>query len=117
METEFEDLKGKTITNIIGLYSHSEMVIFETLENETYRMFHGQECCESVDVNDVCGDISDLLNTPILDAEECCSNGEHWGTFTWTFYKLSTIKGDVTIRWYGESNGYYSERVEFENVK
>ena len=58
---------------------------------------------------------------PLLQAEESTSDasktGEYDDSATWTFYKMTTRKGYVTIRWYGTSNGYYSERATFDKIK
>ena len=77
-----------------------------------------QDCCESVTIVDVVGNISALIGSPLLMADESTSdqaNASESGT--WTFYKFATIKGYVDIRWLGESNGYYSESVDFERLK
>lgn len=114
---KFESLKGKTLVDI---KVNIEMIQFKTDKGEEYEMFHDQDCCESVSIEEIIGDIKDLLNVPILLAEEVIQRAGPEVTAesaTWTFYKLSTIKGSVTIRWYGESNGYYSESVDFRRVK
>ena len=67
--TKFEDLLGKTIVDIYGAEVESEAIVFVCDDGSRYLMYHEQDCCESVDVNDICGDISCLLNTPITKAD------------------------------------------------
>ena len=113
---EFERLKGKVFKEV--LVDDSD-IKFVTVDGETYNMYHDQDCCENVYVESVVGDLQDLIGSPILIAEESTSAENPEGaqvsewqeSFTWTFYKLATDKGYVDIRWYGESNGYYSESV------
>lgn len=122
--SNFNELLGKTLTKIDGCENGSGDIYFETTDGKKYTMFHFQDCCESVSVDDVCGDVSDLIGEPLLMAEEVSNDkyddvaakDEYDDSYTWTFYKLATFKGYVTIKWYGTSNGYYSESVDFEEV-
>lgn len=120
---KFSSLTGKTLTDVKGAVGGDEITFILT-DGETHRLFHRQDCCESVSINDIIGDLKDLVGSPILLAEEVSSQDnpagvpipkyQGAGCFTWTFYRIQTAKGLVTIRWYGESNGYYSEWVNFE---
>ncbi len=111
------------LTQIVGLVfdsieAQNEEILFHAQNGRKFRMFHEQDCCEAVYVEDIAGDLNDLISAPIVRAEErsqtdpnACESG------TWTFYELATIKGSVTIRWYGSSNGYYSESVSLEEME
>jgi hypothetical protein len=78
----------------------------------------------SVHLDDIAGQLRDLVGSPITMAEEVSSkdvnpdglDSKEAESFTWTFYKLATVRGYVTLRWFGESSGFYSERVDFGKV-
>lgn len=113
-EVDFSELKGKVFSSIEGLSEGEELVKFYIDGKLAYILAHFQECCESVYIEDVCGEVEDLIGSEILMAEETSNNDEgrldeYDMSYTWTFYKLATIKGYVTIRWYGTSNGCYGE--------
>ena len=138
MGAKFSDLLGKTLISIQNV--DNEELIFTTTEGEKFKLYHSQDCCESVSIDDICGDLEDLIGNPIIVAEEIDNESfinefeskftevseygykkDKEGNYypescTWTFYKLATIKGYVDIRWFGESNGYYSESVDFQKA-
>lgn len=114
---------GETIKKI-HKDKYDSVLLFETKSGKYFHMYHDQDCCESVTIEDIDGDLMDLIGTPIITAEEVIHEEEEnpnskddYDTFLrWTFYKFSTIKGYVTLRWLGRSNGYYSIRVSFKEI-
>jgi hypothetical protein len=127
------DLLGKTLVKIDV---RDDEIYFTCDDGTKYKMYHMQDCCENVYLEDVIGDIDDLLNHPLLEAEEVSCRepkelpseelmwltlqsvdfGSYDESQTWTFYKFRTVKGCVTLRWYGTSNGYYSENVDLIQI-
>ena len=113
---KFDFILGKTLVSIKSAEIDSHEIVFKDTDGVEYKMTHEQSCCENVAVNDITGDIETLIGNPILRAESVsreAGEDEGYESATWTFYKFSTIKGDVTLRWLGESNGYYGEEVDF----
>lgn len=140
-ECTFDDLKGRTLISVVRL---DDSLIFTDTEDTVFQLLHQQDCCESVYIESIVGDLSDLLETPILLAEEASNSNDgevpaksliesyDWeyegegepppivnkpDSYTWSFYKLATIKGYVDIRFFGTSNGCYSEKADLICLK
>lgn len=118
-----EHLKNGLI-KVSGLVPGNDSVIFYCKDGTEILMYHDQNCCERVfiesadsyDNNDdiytncdwcIIEEVSNVDKEPMEDNEE---------SYTWTFYNVKTNKGYDTIRWYGSSNGYYSESVDFADI-
>lgn len=121
-EIDFSTLQGMTMCKVTANSELSE-IRFVNEVGEIYKLFHEQDCSECVTIESIAGDLTDLIGSPLLLAEEVCNSdsidkdAEGSESFTWTFYKLATIKGYVDIRWLGVSNGYYSEAVSLVKLK
>jgi hypothetical protein len=117
MKMNINDMVGKVFTSVT---QDGETMVFENA-TERFSFFHYQDCCESVSIEDIVGDLSDLEGEPLLMAEEVSGEApvgfddEYHDVVQWTFYKFATRKGYVDVRWLGESNGYYSTSVDLEH--
>lgn len=113
------DLIGKVIVKWVIVESDNDKIElhFHTGDGKHYKFYHFQDCCEYVYLYDIVGDLNDLIGSNLTMAEEVVNRSNSGDdSETWTFYKFATVKGYVTIRWFGSSNGYYSESVDFEEV-
>lgn len=113
-----ENLVGATILSINTKHNY-DFLVLET-DKGTMRFYHEQDCCESVWLEDGLEDLEKMVGEKILHAEvvvkwnEGSPLDEYDESYTWTYYKISTLHHDCTLRFYGTSNGYYSEDIDVE---
>lgn len=117
---DFDILEGRTLASVT---QDGEQVVFQCDNGEMFSLYHVPDCCESVDLIDIAGDLGDLVGE-VLGAEESTNSdiqpheeGYRPESYTWTFYRIWTIRGTVVLRWYGTSNGYYCETPTFRRVE
>lgn len=113
MKTELSALIGKTLTGISinevdGDYGFSHEVIFRVSDSEKYKLFHKEDCSEIVYIADICGNIMDLLGSPIVESEET----EEWG-----FYRFRTKEGCVVFRFCETGSEYYCVTIDFVKLE
>lgn len=114
--TPIADLAGRTLVLASAAVGDERMTL-RAEDGTTWTFYHSQECCESVEIEDITGDLADLVGSPLTLAEEATQeNVAGHESATWTFYRFATERGFVTVRWLGVSNGCYSERVDCDVV-
>jgi len=118
---EYQNMLGAVITSI-EVTEDKESMRFIAADGREFLFSHVRDCCETVSIEEVIGDLNDLIGSPLLMAEEVSSDDaptdktENAESFEWTFYKFATLRGHVTVRWLGTSSGYYSLRVSYEEI-
>ena len=90
-------LLGKTLAKVEKFSDDyaEDRIVFTTDEDVRYTMEHSQDCCEHVSIDDICGDLNDLVGAPLLIADESTNSdnpqSEYTESHTWTFYRLATV--------------------------
>ena len=118
---DFGDLQGLTLTKVVAS-SRNEEVHFFAESGEEFVLMHFQDCCESVGLEKVIGNLEDIIGIPVLFAEnvsESYPNNDYQnddGIYEEHYFKVGTAKGNVVFKWTGDSNGYYSVGVDFIKV-
>lgn len=118
-----ESLVGEVLTHV-DIFS--DEILLTTESGRKIQIHHDQDCCESVGIVDTEGNWQDLVGKPLLEAStEIDPDNDPVFIETdknyhdsWTNTKLTFRVDGATVinRWIGDSNGYYSENVDFEDI-
>ena len=121
-EVNFSVLQGLTMEKFVPCREDIRI----RASGREFLMQHDQDCCEEVGVESVTGCVARAVGEVITDAvvhtnkDEPGRADEHGyiaESHTWTYYTIRTQSETIVIRWYGSSNGYYSEEVSFYEEK
>lgn len=123
---EMKTLVGETLTHI-DVFSEEILLTLES--GRKVKVYHSQDCCENVWLENVEGDFKELVGKVLIDvSEEVDPDGDQvfaahdeareYPAESKTNTRISFVVDGATVitRWIGESNGYYSEGVTFAEI-
>lgn len=117
---ELDSLVGEVLTHI-DVSESNEEIRLTTQSGRIILIYHDQDCCESVKIEDTEGDWHSLIGKVLIETKkEEYPQGdpppEYPDSWTRTVLKFRVDDATVISRWIGESNGYYSESVDIEDI-
>lgn len=113
-----ESLIGEVLTSI-DIDEKENQILLTTASGRQVMICHDQDCCESVEICGTDGDWKTLIGKPIqsVTADEVnCDHEEDADSRTRTSLIFRVDGATVISRWVGDSNGYYSECVDFKDI-
>ena len=105
--SDLTQMIGKTFISIKGTIRDNYLEFTDTEGNEY--TFVGVSNGPDPWIEDIVGDLNDLLGTPMVIARVDSNDSDSF--HSWTFYNFGTVNGYVTIRWCSEDARYYGARV------
>ena len=111
-----QSLVGEVLA-YIDVYGESNEILLTTESGKRYKIWHEQDCCESVEIAGWDGAFASLIGRKIVEVtHDEDSTKTEYGSQTKTAITFRTNESTVISRWIGYSNGYYSEKVTIEEI-
>ncbi len=106
--SQLKDLELKSVT-----FTEEDLLINLT-NGKTIKYTAVGDCCSSSYIESL-DNPEALQNTLLISTEEVQGEQKEmdYETHKWTFYKFKTTKGDCTLSFRNESNGYYNGYLSF----
>jgi hypothetical protein len=111
-----DSLVGETLS-FIDIDDDNNEILLTTESGRQIKIFHQQDCCESVFIDSTDGDWNELLGKVLIEVtKDVVSDETECETSTHTKLIFRVNDATVVSRWIGYSNGYYSEDVDIEEL-
>ncbi len=116
-QVEFSVLVGEVL-DAVDIDREKDQILLTTQSGRQFLVYHKQKCCETVEIFGQDGSFDKLIGKPLIEARDfAVDTSEEAADSQTTTTLVFRVDGETVIsRWVGDSNGYYSESVDIEEL-